>query len=138
MGKQYAQLTVEERAGPVPPAARLCYALANMDGKNRLYFGDNLKIPREYVPDPAGRDGPDLPRPAVQLQRHVSVSRRMLRKRAVRNPPRRSRRLRISVSRRTVEPRGGGRVQGNRRERPARGDYDSRHADPPNPGWKSR
>jgi DNA modification methylase len=32
-----------------PPV--LCYALANMDGKNKLYFGDNLKILREYVPD---------------------------------------------------------------------------------------
>jgi site-specific DNA-methyltransferase (adenine-specific) len=29
----------------------LCYALVNMDGKNKLYFGDNLKILREYVPD---------------------------------------------------------------------------------------
>ena len=33
------------------PAGRLCYALVNMDGKNKLYFGDNLKILREYVPD---------------------------------------------------------------------------------------
>jgi len=32
---------------------------SNMDAKNKLYFGDNLKILREYVPDPAGRDGPD-------------------------------------------------------------------------------
>ena len=32
-------------------APRLCYALDNMDGKNKLYFGDNLKILREYVPD---------------------------------------------------------------------------------------
>ena len=31
--------------------SRLCYAFANMDGKNKLYFGDNLKILREYVPD---------------------------------------------------------------------------------------
>ena len=36
---------------PAPPAARLCYALDNMDRKNRLYFGDNLKILREYVAD---------------------------------------------------------------------------------------
>jgi site-specific DNA-methyltransferase (adenine-specific) len=27
------------------------YALANMDWKNRLYFGDNLKILREHVAD---------------------------------------------------------------------------------------
>ena len=27
------------------------YALANMDWKNKLYFGDNLKILREYVAD---------------------------------------------------------------------------------------
>jgi 16S rRNA G966 N2-methylase RsmD len=27
------------------------YALANMDWKNQLYFGDNLKILREYVAD---------------------------------------------------------------------------------------
>ena len=33
------------------PAGRLCYALVNMDGKNKLYFGDNLKILRDYVPD---------------------------------------------------------------------------------------
>jgi 16S rRNA G966 N2-methylase RsmD len=31
--------------------ACLCYALGKMDEKNRLYFGDNLKILREYVPD---------------------------------------------------------------------------------------
>ena len=31
--------------------ASLCYALANMDGKNKLYFGDNLKILRDYVED---------------------------------------------------------------------------------------
>jgi len=31
--------------------ACLCYALANMDGKNKLYFGDNLKILRDYVED---------------------------------------------------------------------------------------
>ena len=31
--------------------ALLCYALANMDGKNKLYFGDNLKILREYIPE---------------------------------------------------------------------------------------
>ena len=30
-----------------------------MDGTNKLYFGDNLKILHEYVPDPAGRDGAD-------------------------------------------------------------------------------
>jgi len=29
----------------------LCYACAGMSWKNRLYFGDNLKILREYVPD---------------------------------------------------------------------------------------
>lgn len=29
----------------------LCYASAAMSWKNRLYFGDNLKILREYVPD---------------------------------------------------------------------------------------
>jgi hypothetical protein len=65
-----------------------------MDGTNKLYFGDNLKILREYVPDasvdliyldPAcGRQA------AVQFQRHLSVSRRTLQaKRAARNPPRR-------------------------------------------------
>jgi site-specific DNA-methyltransferase (adenine-specific) len=32
-------------------AACLCYALGKMDEKNKLYFGDNLKILREYVPD---------------------------------------------------------------------------------------
>jgi len=31
--------------------ACLCYALSNMDGKNKLYFGDNLKILRDYVED---------------------------------------------------------------------------------------
>jgi len=31
--------------------ACLCYALDKMDEKNKLYFGDNLKILREYVPD---------------------------------------------------------------------------------------
>ena len=31
--------------------ASLCYALANMDRKNKLYFGDNLKILRDYVAD---------------------------------------------------------------------------------------
>ena len=31
--------------------SRLCYALVSMDGKNKLYFGDNLKILRDYVPD---------------------------------------------------------------------------------------
>ena len=36
------------RASPSP---KLCYALANMDWKNQLYFGDNLKILREYVAD---------------------------------------------------------------------------------------
>jgi hypothetical protein len=30
--------------------ACLCYALGKMDEKNKLYFGDNLKILREYVP----------------------------------------------------------------------------------------
>jgi len=29
----------------------LCYALGKMDEKNKLYFGDNLKILREYVPE---------------------------------------------------------------------------------------
>jgi len=37
----------------------LCYALGNIDERNKLYFGDNLKILRDYVADPAGRDGPD-------------------------------------------------------------------------------
>jgi len=31
--------------------ACVCYALGKMDEKNKLYFGDNLKILREYVPD---------------------------------------------------------------------------------------
>ncbi len=29
----------------------LCYAFGKVDGKNKLYFGDNLKILRDYVPD---------------------------------------------------------------------------------------
>jgi 16S rRNA G966 N2-methylase RsmD len=29
----------------------LCYASANMDRKNKLYFGDTLKILSEYVAD---------------------------------------------------------------------------------------
>ena len=29
----------------------MCYAVSNMDAKNQLYFGDNLKILREYVLD---------------------------------------------------------------------------------------
>lgn len=29
----------------------LCYAFANMDAKNKLYFGNNLNILREYLPD---------------------------------------------------------------------------------------
>jgi len=29
--------------------ACLCYALSKMDEKNKLYFGDNLKILRDYV-----------------------------------------------------------------------------------------
>ena len=37
--------------------------------------------------------GPDLPRSAVQLQRHLSVTRRMLRKRSAKSPPPRSRPL---------------------------------------------
>ena len=32
-------------------AARLCHALRKMGEKNKLYFGDNLKILREYVED---------------------------------------------------------------------------------------
>ena len=44
--------------GP-PPACRLtpyappglCYAFAKTDGKNKLYFGDNRKILRDYVED---------------------------------------------------------------------------------------
>jgi len=31
--------------------ACLCYALGKMDEKNKLYFGDNLKILRDYVED---------------------------------------------------------------------------------------
>jgi len=31
--------------------ACLCYALSKMDEKNKLYFGDNLKILRDYVED---------------------------------------------------------------------------------------
>jgi len=31
--------------------ACLCYALGKMDEKNKLYFGDNLKILRDYVAD---------------------------------------------------------------------------------------
>jgi hypothetical protein len=29
----------------------VCYASARMTWKNRLYFGDNLKILREYLPE---------------------------------------------------------------------------------------
>jgi len=29
----------------------VCYALGKMDGTNKLYFGDNLKILREHAPD---------------------------------------------------------------------------------------
>ena len=36
---------------PCSAPACLCYALSNMDGKNKLYFGDNLKILRDYVED---------------------------------------------------------------------------------------
>ena len=32
-------------------APSLCYAFDNMDAMNKLYFGDNLNILREYVPD---------------------------------------------------------------------------------------
>lgn len=32
-------------------SACLCYALGKMDEKNKLYFGDNLKILRDYVAD---------------------------------------------------------------------------------------
>jgi 16S rRNA G966 N2-methylase RsmD len=32
-----------------PSASRLCYASAQMDWKNKLYFGDNLGIRREHV-----------------------------------------------------------------------------------------
>ena len=35
----------------VATTANLCYAFANMQGKNQLYFGDNLKILSGYVPD---------------------------------------------------------------------------------------
>jgi len=41
-------------AGQAPTGAterRLCYALDNVDGTNKLYFGDNLKILRDYVED---------------------------------------------------------------------------------------
>src|SRR5437763_383279 len=36
--------------GGVSPRG-LCYASANMEWKNKLYFGDNLNILREYVAD---------------------------------------------------------------------------------------
>ena len=36
---------------PVHTPACLCYALSKMDEKNKLYFGDNLKILRDYVED---------------------------------------------------------------------------------------
>ena len=39
------------RLRPALQPVRLCNAFANMDAKNKLYFGDNLKILREYVPD---------------------------------------------------------------------------------------
>jgi 16S rRNA G966 N2-methylase RsmD len=38
-------------ATPAAHCVNLCYALGNMDCKNKLYFGDNLKILREHVPD---------------------------------------------------------------------------------------
>lgn len=31
--------------------ASLCYAFGYMDEKNKLYFGDNLKMLRDYVAD---------------------------------------------------------------------------------------
>jgi site-specific DNA-methyltransferase (adenine-specific) len=37
--------------GRLRSSPHICYAPANMDWKNQLYFGDNLKILREYVPD---------------------------------------------------------------------------------------
>ena len=40
-----------DRACPLPNARLLCYALGKMDAKNKLYFGDNLKILGEYVAD---------------------------------------------------------------------------------------
>ena len=39
-----------DHRSPLQPP-HLCYDFANMDAKNKLYFGDNLKILREYVPD---------------------------------------------------------------------------------------
>ena len=33
------------------PAAKLAVCSAEMDGKNKLYFGDNLKILRDHVAD---------------------------------------------------------------------------------------
>jgi hypothetical protein len=41
-----------ESSAQAPPATScLCYACGNVDWKNKLYFGDNLKILREYVAD---------------------------------------------------------------------------------------
>ncbi len=34
---------------PAAPAARVVVCSAEMDGKNKLYFGDNLKIHRDHV-----------------------------------------------------------------------------------------
>jgi site-specific DNA-methyltransferase (adenine-specific) len=46
---------LQERQGratlAAPPPERLCYALIKVGRKNRLYFGDNLKILRQYVAD---------------------------------------------------------------------------------------
>jgi hypothetical protein len=83
-----------------------------MDAKNKLYFGDNLKILREYVPeatvdliylDPACRQAgrrstpaPRLSLGAVSESRTAPPTTSSSRKRAAKNPPRRSRFLRIA------------------------------------------
>ena len=38
-----------ENSGRMRDPTSLCYAFGKMDEKNKLYFGDDLKIPRDYV-----------------------------------------------------------------------------------------
>ena len=52
LGARRARSDVQQpRPSQMRRPACLCYALGKMDEKNKLYFGDNLKILRDYVAD---------------------------------------------------------------------------------------
>ena len=61
-----------------------------MTHTNQLYFGDNLSVLREHIPDEIRR--PHLPRPALQLQRHLQRPLQRALRRGLRRPDHRLRR----------------------------------------------